>query len=250
MITQLLKDLCMLKKPYAFHFSKRNKVYPFEDATSLEFFSQKNDCSLFAFGSHLKKRPHNLIIGRFFEYHLLDMIELGITNYQPLIKGSKQAAFGSKPCFVFIGEEFQQNGPYKKLASILLDFFRGEQMSMINLVGLDHVIICTVIEGIVDFRRYAVILKKSGTKLPHVELEDIGPSFEMIIRRTQFASEDLMKEALKTKLKMNKNKKKKSKNISTNPLLEKRGRIHMPKQDLTKLATRKMKGLKRKKGRR
>ena len=37
---------------------------PFEDQTSLEFMSQKNDASLFAFGSHSKKRPHNLVFGK------------------------------------------------------------------------------------------------------------------------------------------------------------------------------------------
>lgn len=30
-----------------------------------EFFSKKTDCSLFLFGSHNKKRPNNLIFGKF-----------------------------------------------------------------------------------------------------------------------------------------------------------------------------------------
>ena len=39
--------------------TKKNEIRPFEDINSLEFLSQKNDCSLFMVGSHSKKRPHH-----------------------------------------------------------------------------------------------------------------------------------------------------------------------------------------------
>ena len=44
-----------LKKPNAVKYSRKNDILPFENETPLEFFSQKNDCSLFAFASHTKK---------------------------------------------------------------------------------------------------------------------------------------------------------------------------------------------------
>jgi len=201
------------------------------------------DASLFAFVSHSKKRPNNLILGRFFNNQLLDMIELGITNYTPMTTQSRyQAAIGSKPCFIFVGEEFEQNQRYTKLQNLILDTFRGTTMSHVNLVGLDHVIVISVVEGIVQFRRYAVILKKSGSKIPRVELEEIGPTFDMTLRRHNFAPNDLMKETLKVSKEILPKKVKNIRKTKFGPS----GKIHMEKQDLTKLATRKMKGLKRK----
>ena len=64
--------------------TKKNDIRPFEDINSLEFFSKKNDCSLFMVGSHSKKRPQNLIMGRFFNYQLLDMVEFGVLDYKSM----------------------------------------------------------------------------------------------------------------------------------------------------------------------
>ncbi|WP_411024078.1 hypothetical protein, partial [Salmonella sp. s58079] len=64
---------------------KKNIMRPFEDSTSMEFFSKKSDCSLFLFGSHNKKRPNNLVFGRMFDFHVLDMFELGIEKFTSLI---------------------------------------------------------------------------------------------------------------------------------------------------------------------
>ena len=51
----------------------------------MEFLSQKNDASLFAFGTHSKKRPHNLVFGRLFDHHILDMVETGVAGAWPLL---------------------------------------------------------------------------------------------------------------------------------------------------------------------
>ena len=55
-VNELLTDLFCLKKPHAKHFRRHNAVHPWEDATPLEFLCQKNDASLFGFGTHSKKR--------------------------------------------------------------------------------------------------------------------------------------------------------------------------------------------------
>lgn len=44
---------------------------------------------------------------------------------------------------------------------------------------------------------FRVLLKKSGTKTPRVELEEIGPSFDLVKGRSKLASVDLWKRAVK-----------------------------------------------------
>lgn len=43
-----------------------------------------------------------------------------------------------------------------------------------------------------------ILMTKSGTKTPHIELEEIGPSADLTIRRTKLASPDLFKAACRT----------------------------------------------------
>ncbi|XP_064412384.1 ribosome production factor 2 homolog isoform X1 [Latimeria chalumnae] len=245
-VTQTLKDIYALKKPNAVLYKKKNITRPFEDQTSLEFFSKKSDCSLFLFGSHNKKRPNNLIFGRIFDYHVLDMIELGIEKFVSLkdIKNSK-CAEGTKPMLIFAGDVFQLNNEYKRLKSIFIDFFRGPNVPRVRLAGLENVLHFTALDGRIYMRSYKVLLKKSGCKTPRIELEEMGPSVDFVLRRTHLASDDLYKTALKQPKAL---KPKKKKNISSDAFGTTYGRIHMQKQDLSKLQTRKMKGLKKRKG--
>lgn len=245
-VTQALKDIYALKKPNAVLYKKKNIVRPFEDSTSLEFFSKKNDASLFLFGSHNKKRPNNLIFGRLFDYHVLDMIELGIEKFTSLkdIKMSK-CPEGTKPMLVFAGEAFDIDNEYKRLKSVLLDFFRGPTVSSVRLAGLEHVLHFTALDGKIYMRSYKVLLKKSGCRTPRIELEEIGPSIDFILRRTHLASDDLYKTANRQPKAL---KPKKKKNISHDAFGTKFGRVHMQKQNLEKLQTRKMKGLRKRRG--
>lgn len=77
-MAQLTPPQYALKRPNAINFSRKNDIHPFEDASSLEFFAQKNDASLMLTGLHSKKRPNDLIFTRMFDGRVLDMLELGI----------------------------------------------------------------------------------------------------------------------------------------------------------------------------
>ncbi|GAA96818.1 uncharacterized protein L969DRAFT_67375 [Mixia osmundae IAM 14324] len=274
LVNTALRDLGQLKKPDGLQFSKRNDVHPFEDAKSLEFWSQKNDASLFCVGLHSKKRPHNLVLARLFEHQILDMLEVGIEHARPItdFPGAKVAP-GLKPMFHFAGELFETHPLYIQFRSLLIDLYQGEVVPAINMTGLDYVISISAglpgdaqvgsdapIQSIVDddlptsgtapsilplihFRVYNVRLLKSGQRLPRVELSEMGPSFDFRLRRHRAPVEELWKQAMKRAKKPAATKAKK--NVDTDEMGDKVGRIHVGRQDLSKLQSRKMKALKR-----
>ncbi|XP_024373278.1 ribosome production factor 2 homolog [Physcomitrium patens] len=250
-IKQVLSDFYHLRKEggKAIKYTKKNDaIRPFEGGgeTSLEFLSQKTDCSLFAFGSHSKKRPNNLVFGRMFDHHVYDMMEVGIEDFKSIetLGGGRKAApqAGSKPCFAFVGEKFESDPKFRHFKELIVDFMRGEVVETINLQGLDRVFLCVAVGDKVIFKHCAIRFKKSGTKVPRVELIEAGPCMNMVLRRNREPSTDLRKEAMRLAPKTSK---KKVKNVSTDSLAGKVGRMYVPAQEVGDMALTKMKGLKR-----
>ena len=246
-LKNLITDLSVLKKGECHKMTRKNDgIRPFEGGgeTSLEFFAQKADAGAFVLGTHQKKRPDCLTLGRFFDYHLFDMVELMVRNYKSMDEfGSvgKGAVLGSKPCMVFLGDRFETEPALVMAKNILMDIFRGKPASRINLKGVDRVIICTALEDAVMFRQCVIRYKKSGTRLPKCELEEMGPSFDFVVGRHQDPPPDVKKHAY-ARAKIGK----KVKNVEHDSLEGKVGRIYVEKQTgLEELAYMKMKGLKR-----
>lgn len=294
-LSQLIK---LRSSAHSIQFSKRNVVHPFEDSTSLQFWSIKNDASLFLIGSDSKKRPDNLTFVRMFDHQVLDMLEVGIEGAISLsdIEGPKTSP-GLIPLFHFVGTLWDSDDRYQQFKSIVLDFFKAQDIRSIDLVqGLQHVISVSVGEidqqgttdsllngggnvqptttkgapqpvslvnhtlesegknsnalPLIHFRTYIVQLFKSGQHEPRVELLNHGPSFDFRLRRSQPAQEDLLKQSLQrhllTKKATNDNKKNKvNKNVDIDEMGDKVGKIHVNNQELDKLQSRKMKGLKK-----
>ncbi|XP_015176497.1 PREDICTED: ribosome production factor 2 homolog [Polistes dominula] len=238
-----MKDLYDLKKPDVQMMQKTNDILPFEDATAIEKFSIKLNAPLFIFGSHNKKRPHNLVFGRMYEQTLLDMVEFGIENYKSLKEYKvPKISVGMKPILIFNGELFENNQQYIRIKNLFVDMFQREIVQKIRLQGLEHVLSFTADDNKIYLRSYRILLKKSNTRIPRIELEEIGPSIDLSCRRTKLASADHFKQACKKPKTL---KVKKKKNISTNALGTTFGRIHVGAQNINKIQTRKLKGLKK-----
>jgi len=133
---------------------------------------------------------------------------------------------------------------------LFLDMFKGEETNKIDVEGLQYLLMVAAeepVEGsapVIHLRWYKIRTKKSGQKLPRVELDQVGPKFDFRVGRIQEAEESVMKEAMKQGKRPNELGKAK-KNIGMDSVGDKIGRVHLGRQDLGVLQTRKMKGLKR-----
>jgi len=120
----------------------------------------------------------------------------------------------------------------------------------VDVEGLQYIVSISAREAVegeeskpsVHLRVYLIRTKRSGQKLPRVEVEEMGPRMNFRVGRVKEADESLLKEALR---RAKTNVERPKKNISMNTVGDKIGRIHLGKQDLKELQTRKMKGLKR-----
>jgi len=243
-VQDCMKDLNNLNKPHTITYNQKNDIKPFEDHGKFERYGKKNDASMFTFGSHSKKRPNNIVIGRLYDFHLLDMIEFGIENFESInsFKNSKVTS-GAKPCLLFSGEEFADttNAEMQRIKSLFIDFFRGDEVTNVRLAGIEHVLQFISHGNKIYMRSYKIFLKKSGLRTPRIELEEIGPHLDFSVRRTHLASEDLFRTACKQV--KNARKKKVVKNITQDVFGSKIGRLHVQPQEIRTIQNRKVKAL-------
>ncbi|ERS96004.1 ribosome production factor 2 [Sporothrix schenckii 1099-18] len=157
---------------------------------------------------------------------------------------------------------------YALAKSLLTDFFRGDSSpDKIDVEGLSHIIVCTAPEGkegkegaqgaegaagtdavalpLLHLRVYALRTKRSGQRLPRIEVEEIGPRLDMRLGRFKEPDTEMQKQAMR---KPKTTEARTKKNIETDGMGDKVGRVHPGKQDMSELQTRKMKGLKRQRG--
>jgi len=254
-VQDALTDLHAMRQPLAKKFTKKNPIHPFDDVSSLEFFSEKNDASLLVFGSSSKKRPHTLTFVRTFAYKVFDMLELYLNaeSFRTLSQfRTKKFAVGLKPMLLFAGTAFESPvaNEFTLAKSMLLDFFRGETSDKIDVEGLQYIVSITAedtpgegdAKPPIHLRTYLIRTRRSGQRLPRVEVEEMGPRMDFRVGRTKEPDEATRKEAMK---KPRGTEERTKKNITTSSMGDKMGRVHVNKQDFGKLQTRKMKGLKR-----
>ena len=277
-VVDAMNELSTITAPHCKKLKKRNAFHAFEGRQHLEFLGHKNDCSLFCFGSDSKKRPNNLVLGRMFDFHILDMLELGIVAMDRIdmsgVKGQSIGSIGGKAFFVFEGQEFESEPFFIRLKNFILDFFRGSNDTEISLDGVDRAVFVSLRSNngedaviapsdncigtkpqeergnaVLCFRNFAVSKTQSAvgsvSNTKHVNLVDIGPNFDFEVRRVCWAPQQEFKQACKVPKEALAHMKGEHENVRGDDMGNLRGQLHLGKQDVTELNLRRFKAHKK-----
>ncbi|VDN29115.1 unnamed protein product [Cylicostephanus goldi] len=143
----------------------------------------------------------------------------------------------------------------KRIGNLLVDFFKGPTVEMVRLQGLELLISFTAKENMIYMRVYRVLLMKSATNVPRVELLEMGPSIDFKVDRTKLASDDLFKAACKKPKALMVSSRvcmhlmffqaKRRKNMSEDVFGNQLARVHIGKQNTDAIQTRKVKALRK-----
>lgn len=221
--------------------------------------AEKNEAGLIVWGSSNKKRPNAVTILRIFDRKVLEMVELLLLPMEEETGGSAKLQIGveMKPMILFAGSVWGDTSAsemaqtYGMVKSLLLDIFSGEEVRSMDVEGLQYLLMVAAGEPengqnpYIHLRWYKIRTRKSGQKLPRVELDEVGPKFDFKVGRVKEADAGVMKEAMKRGRRPDEDFKSKQKNVGMDTMGDKIGKVHLSRQDLGQLQTRKMKGLKR-----
>lgn len=225
-----LNEIFLTRKSFSLKMNKKNQLgCPFENHDSIEHLSLKNNACLFTFTSDTKKRPLNLAFGRLFNHKILDMFEFEVTNFIPQESFEATTIFSpnSQPIMIFSGEQFETNKVLERFKFYLMDFYKQDAISEVNITDLKRIIVFSIDENETIKIRHYQCKNISEYSLDKLNLEEVGPSFDLKSRRNEIASEDIYKLACKQPKLLNKENK-----IKINSLLDVKAKIYTSRQNL------------------
>ena len=241
----VLNELYLMRKEFSKKFSRKEDIFNIvQNKERVEFLCTKNNTTFFSLSSHNKKHPMDLTLGILYDHQVLDSFEFEVTNFIPMyyFKGAATINSDLKPIIIFQGELFESDFNYDRLKKFFIDYFQLYDKENVVISQLRRIIAISIEndEKIIKIRNYQVNGDLSNkNSLQKINLVKIGPSFDLKERKFLLADEVLYKKTLKQPKGV---KEIKEKNIEKNKILgEKRGRIHMQKQNLTAVSLKKYK---------
>ena len=245
LMRMVLHEFYLMRKEFSKKLTRKENIFNItQNKENVEFLCTKNNTTFFSLSSHNKKHPMDLTLGCLYDHQVLDSFEFEVTNFIPMSYFKEGTTINSdlKPIIIFQGELFESDFNYDRLKKFFIDFFQLYDKPSVVISELRRIIVISIEneEKVVKIRNYQVngdLMNKNN--LNKINLVEIGPSFDLKERKFLLADEVLYKKALKQPKGV---KEIKEKNIEKNKILgEKRGRLHMQKQNLKAVSLKKFK---------
>ena len=241
----VLHELYLMRKELSKKLNRKEEIFNIvQNKENVEFLCTKNNTTFFSLSSHNKKHPMDLTLGCLYDHLLLDTFEFEVTNFIPMSYFKESTTINSdlKPIIIFQGELFESDFNYDRLKKFFIDYFQLYDKESIAISELRRIIVISIEndEKVVKIRSYQIngdLMNKNN--LNKIDLVEIGPSLDLKERKFILADEVLYKKSLKQPKAI---KEIKEKNVEKNKILgEKRGRLHMQKQNLKAVSLKKYK---------
>lgn len=250
MMKLALKEIYLTRKSFSKKLNKKNIISPvFENNEDIENLTNKSNASLFYYTSDTKKRQMNLVLGNLFNKRVLDAFEFEITNFIPHDFFNIKIDYDDTclPILIFMGELFETEKNLERFKFFMMDFYKQDQLDEVNISDLTRVITFNAcVDDVVDninieeqtSNKYVLKIRNYQSKpvgeynINNINLEEVGPSFDLKPRRILLANDDEYKLACKQPKKIS--GKDKSKNVNTD--LDVRTKLFPAKQNLNAMS--------------
>ena len=140
---------------------------------------------------------------------MLDMLELLVVQDTARCLSqfkNEKCRMGVKPMLAFSGSAWDDpsRSEYTLAKSMFTDFFRGAEVQEIDVEGMQLLISFFAGEEggegfkpVIQMRCYKLITKRSSSKVPKVEVDEIGPRIDFRVGRVREAEASMLKEAMR-----------------------------------------------------
>lgn len=195
-----VSELYMTRKSFSSKVNtKADVTNVFENQEDIEAQCDKANASLFVYSTDTKKRPMNLVFGNTFDRKLLDAFEFEITNFIPqeYLEAKIEFEPNCQPILVFIGEKFETDSVFQRFKIFMMDFYMQDRLKEVNITDLKRVItfVSTPDDKILIRNYQASSIGEYSLK--KMNLEEVGPSYDLKKRRNHLSSDDDFKLACK-----------------------------------------------------
>ena len=251
-----LNEFYLTRKGFSNKLNRKNIITPvFDNSEHIENLTSKSNSSLFYYTSDNKKRKMNLVFGNLFNKKVLDAFEFEVSNFIPHDYFGVKLVFDETclPVLVFMGELFETEKRLERFKLYMMDFYKQDTLDEVNITDLRRIITFTACSN--DEEDNNLELKEENNKInnnftikirhyqsnsiseysiKNINLQEIGPSFDLKPRRILLAEDDQYKLACKQPKFIG--GKAKSKNVNTE--LDVRSKLFPAKQNLNAISLR------------